>query len=95
LQWFAATVFHSLEHYGSHAVFDNKNLFCFDTHHPRFGVSAQIGLLADECLNQDLPFLLFYKRFRGSKYPFYEGIYEEAAKLNLKLANEMDTCIVK
>jgi len=92
---FTGTVIHSLEHYGSHAVFDNKNLFCLDTHHPRFGAGAQLGLLADELFNDDLPFLLFHKRFRGSKHPFYEGVYEEAAKLNLKLANEIDTCIVK
>ena len=92
---FMATVFHSLEHTSGHWVFGDKSLFCFDTTHPRFGAGAQMGLLLKECFNQDLPFLTFHKRFKGSKHPFYECIYEEAVKLNKKLADEMDTCIIK
>ena len=92
---FMATVFHSLEHTSGHWVFGDKSLFCFDTTHPRFGAGAQMGLLLEECFNQDLPFLTFHKRFKGSKHPFYECIYEEAVKLNKKLADEMDTCIIK
>jgi hypothetical protein len=92
---FTATVFHSLEHTSGHWVFGDKSLFCFDTTHPRFGAGAQMGLLIEECFNEDLPFLTFHKRFKGSKHPFYEYIYEEAVKLNKKLADEMDTCIIK
>ena len=43
----------------------------------------------------DIPGVYFHKRFKGSNHPFYEAVYEKAAKINKDLADNMDTCIVK
>ena len=43
----------------------------------------------------DIPGVYFHKRFKGSSHPFYKSFYENAAKLNRDLADNMDTCIVK
>ena len=43
----------------------------------------------------NIPGVYFHKRFKGSKHPFYESVYEKAARFNKDLADNMDTCIVK
>eukprot|EP00536_Pseudo-nitzschia_multiseries_P016677 jgi/Psemu1/47282/gm1.47282_g len=50
-----------------------------DVNEPRFGEMAKLGRI----------------RFKGSGHPFYEEVYRKAAKINKKLADHMDTCIVK
>ena len=56
---------------------------------------VELGRLVRVGFIEDLPGLLFHKSFKGSKHPFYETIYEEAAKIDRKFADKMDTCIVK
>ena len=43
----------------------------------------------------NIPGVYFHKRFKGSKHPFYESVYEKAARFNKDLADNMDTCIIK
>ena len=33
--------------------------------------------------------------FKDAYHPFYAKVYEEAAKINLELANQMDACIIR
>ena len=33
--------------------------------------------------------------FKDGYHPFYGEVYEEAAKINLEFANQMDACIIR
>ena len=66
-----------------------------DVTHPEYGKMAELGRIVKVGFVGDLPGLLFHKRYKESKHPFYEKVYAEAVKLNPKLADCMDTCIVK
>jgi hypothetical protein len=44
---------------------------------------------------EDLPGLLFRRKFKDAPCRFYKKIYEEAMKIDPRLANEMDTAIIK
>ena len=56
---------------------------------------AQLGQIVRVGFVPDAPGLYFHKRFKGSGHPFYEAVYERAAKINEHLADKMDTCIIK
>ena len=56
---------------------------------------AEMGRIVRAGFVQDIPLVYFEKRFKGSKHPFYKSVYEKAAKIDKKLADNMDTCIVK
>ena len=63
--------------------------------HYRFGKMAEMVRLVRSGFVPDIPGVYFHKRFKGSNHPFYEAVYEKAAKINKDLADNMDTCIVK
>jgi len=90
---FVGTVMHSLEH--SHMDWNLEDVLWLDTSNPEYGKMAEMGRIVKVGFVPDLPGLLFHKRYKGSKHPFYDKIYREAAKINLKLADNMDTCVVK
>ena len=56
---------------------------------------AEMGRVVKVGFIKDLPGLIFHKRFKGSKPPFYAGFYDKAARVDRKYADVMDTCIVK
>ena len=66
-----------------------------DVNDPRFGKMAELGRIVRVGFVEDVPLLYFHKRFKGSGHPFYEAVYEKAAKIDKKFADHMDTCIVK
>ena len=66
-----------------------------DINDSKFGKMAEIGRIVRVGFVPDLPLLYFHKRFKNSGHPFYDAVYEKAAKVNKKLADNMDTCIVK
>jgi hypothetical protein len=66
-----------------------------DVHDPRFDKMAGLGRIVRVSFTEDLPLLYFHKRFENSGHPFYDAVYEKAAKMNLKLADNVDTCIFK
>ena len=56
---------------------------------------AEIGQIVKVGFVSDVDGLYFHKRFKGSGHPFYEAVYEKAAKIDKGLADNMDTCIIK
>ena len=44
--------------------------------------------------NDDLPGLMFEKRFKNVSHPFYPAVYAHAAKVDRRLADTMDCCII-
>lgn len=90
---FVGTIMHSLDH--THMDWAIEDPLWLDISHPEFGKMAEMGRVVKVGFVKDLPGLLFHKRYKGSKHPFYEKIYSKAATINIKLADCMDTCIVK
>mmetsp|Transcript_14559 Transcript_14559/g.24469 ORF Transcript_14559/g.24469 Transcript_14559/m.24469 type:complete len:506 (-) Transcript_14559:1715-3232(-) len=90
---FVGTVLHSLDH--SLMDWNLKDPLWLDVDDPRFGKMAEVGRVVKVGFVSDVPGLYFHKRFKGSGHPFYEAVYKKAAKINKKLADNMDTCIIK
>ncbi len=84
---------HSLDH--CRMDWNIEDPLWLDNDHPEYGRMAEIGRIVKVGFVSDLPGLLFHKRFKGSGHPFYDAIYKKAATINVKLADCMDTCIVK
>ena len=87
------TVLHSLDHTLMEWNLDDP--LWLDINDSKFGKMAEIGRIVRVGFVPDLPLLYFHKRFKNSGHPFYDAVYEKAAKVNQKLADNMDTCIVK
>jgi hypothetical protein len=62
---------------------------------PEFRVMAELGRFVRAGFVDDLPGLVFTKRYKTAPSAFCQEIYKAAAKLNTKLADNMDTCIIK
>ncbi|KAL7491472.1 hypothetical protein ACHAWT_001019, partial [Skeletonema menzelii] len=90
---FVGTILHSLDHY--FADWNLKDPLWLDVDDPRFGKMAEVGRVVKAGFVSDVPGLYFHKRYKGSGHPFYEAVYRKAAKINKKLADNMDTCIIK
>lgn len=90
---YIGTIMHSLDH--TRMDWNIEDPLWLDADHPRFGKMAQVGRVVKVGFVSDIPGLLFHRRYKGSGHPFYEKIYERAATINLRLADHMDTCIVK
>lgn len=90
---FVGTILHSLDH--TFADWNMKDPLWLDVDDPRFGKMAECGRIVKVGFVSDVPGLYFHKRFKGSGHPFYEAVYAKAAKINKKLADNMDTCIIK
>mmetsp|Transcript_3159 Transcript_3159/g.4682 ORF Transcript_3159/g.4682 Transcript_3159/m.4682 type:complete len:307 (-) Transcript_3159:797-1717(-) len=90
---FVGTVLHSLDH--SLMDWNLEDPLWLDVDCPKFGKMAEIGRIVKVGFVKDVPFLYFHKRFKGSGHPFYDSVYEKAAKINKKFADNMDTCIIK
>ena len=93
LSVFVGTVLHSLDH--CLMDWNLKDPLWLDVDDPRFGKMAEVGRVVKVGFVSDVPGLYFHKRFKGSGHPFYEAVYKKAAKINKKLADNMDTCIIK
>jgi hypothetical protein len=91
--FFVGTIMHSLDH--TLMEWNLPDPLWLDVDNPRFGKMAELGRIVRVGFVQDVPFLYFNKRFKGSNHPFYKTVYEKAAKIDKKLADHMDTCIVK
>ena len=87
------TVMHSLDH--TLMEWNLSDPLWLDIENERFGKMAELGRIVRVGFVQDVPFLYFNKRFKGSTHPFYKTVYEKAAKIDKNLADHMDTCIVK
>mmetsp|Transcript_22443 Transcript_22443/g.35218 ORF Transcript_22443/g.35218 Transcript_22443/m.35218 type:complete len:509 (+) Transcript_22443:65-1591(+) len=90
---FVGTILHSLDH--CLMDWNVKDPLWLDVDDPRFGKMAEVGRIVKVGFVSDVPGLYFHKRFKGSGHPFYDAVYRKAAKVNKKLADNMDTCIIK
>ena len=90
---FVGTVLHLLDH--TLMDWNMKDPLWLDVDDPRFGKMAEVGRIVKVGFVSDVPGLYFHKRFKDSGHPFYESVYHKAAKINKKLADNMDTCIIK
>jgi len=90
---FLGTVLHSLDH----ALFE-QNLadpLWLDVTSKRFGLMAELVRLVRAGFTSDLPFLCINRKYRTAPGKFYKAVYSHAMKINKRLADEMDTCIIK
>ena len=92
---FIGTVVHSLDH--TVASWNLPDPLWLDKEgcEPRFRVMAEIGRLVRAGFVDDIPFLLFRKNFSNSPDKFYQRVYAHAARINKRLADHMDCCIIK
>ena len=90
---YIGSIMHSLDH--CRMDWNIEDPLWLDVDHPEYGKMAQLGRVVKVGFVSDIPGLLIHRRYKGSGHPFYDKIYEKAATINLKLADHMDTCIVK
>ena len=90
---FVGTIIHSLDHLMADRTLEDP--LWLDIDHPKFGPMAEIGRIVKGGFLQDVPFLYFHRKFKGSGHPFYDAVYSKCAKVNNDFAHNMDTCIIK
>ena len=90
---FVGGILHSLDH----CIMENlSNPFWLDATHPEFGLMASLGQVVRVMFVEDLPGLLFKKRYKDSnKGTFWHNVYETASLLDQELADKMDCGIIK
>lgn len=90
---FVGTVLHSLDH--TLMGWNLEDPLWLDVNSPDFGLMAEVGRFVRVGFVPDLPGLLFEKRFKDAPHDFYQAVYRHAVKINKRLADNMDTCIIK
>lgn len=91
--FYIGTVMHSLDH--TNMGWNMEDPLWLDTSDEEYGHIAEMGRFVRAGFVDDIPFETWHKRFRGAPHPFYKKIYELAKKINEKLADNMDTAIIK
>ena len=92
---FIGTIVHSLDHTVASWNLPDPLYLDVDRCEPRFRVMAEVGRLVRAGFVDDIPFLLFRKNYSNSPDKFYQRVYAYAAKINKRLADHMDCCIIK
>lgn len=93
---FAGTVLHSLDHAMlKKCIPDPTWMTSFNDEMSNFSLLGEYTCLVLACFNDDIPGIYFNHRFKGSRHPFYEAVYDRAAVFDKELADCMDTCIIK
>ena len=92
---FIGTIVHSLDHTVASWGLPDPLYLDMDRCEPRFRVMAEVGRLVRAGFVDDIPFLLFRKNYSNSPDKFYQRVYAYAAKINKRLADHMDCCIIK
>lgn len=90
---FVGTVLHSLDH--ALAEWNLKDPLWLDVYDPKFGKMAELGRIVRVAFIENLDGLYFSRKFKGSGHEFFESVYAEAAKINRRFADELDTCICR
>lgn len=84
---FVGTVIHSLDH--TLMDWNLKDALFLDTEDTRFGKMAEMGQVVKAGFVSDIKGLYFHKRFKNSGHPFFDAVYEKAAKIDKLLADNM------
>ena len=92
---FVGTIMHSLDHTLMGWNLEDPLYLDMEGCDPRFRVMAELGRFVRAGFVDDLPFLMFNKNYSNAPGKFYKRVYRYAAKVNKKLADHMDCCIIK
>ena len=87
------TILHSLDH--TLMEWNLADPLWLDVNDSWFGKMAELGRIVRVGFVSDVPLLYFHERSKNSGHPFYDAVYEKAVKINKRLADKMDTCIIK
>ena len=93
--FFVGTIGHSLDHTLMGWNLPDALYLDTDRCDPRFRKMAELGRVVRVGFVDDLPYLMFNKNYHNSPDKFYQQVYQGAAKLNKRLADHMDCCIIK
>jgi len=93
--FFVGTIGHSLDHTMMGWNLPDALYLDTDRCDPRFRKMAELGRVVRVGFVDDLPYLMFNKNYHNSPDKFYQRVYQGAAKLNKRLADHMDCCIIK
>ena len=88
---FVGTIIHSLDHSNYEHIVDP---FLLDEEDNFLGETAKITQVVRVSFVPDIP-VPFVHRYKDSCHPFYSSVYEKAREIDQRLADEMDTCIIK
>ena len=90
---FVGSILHSLDHISMEFI---EDALWLDVNSKKYGVTAEMGRLMRAGFVEDLPIPYgFTGKFKQSKHPFFQSIYQFAKKINPIFADQMDTCIIK
>jgi len=93
MAFFVGTVIHSLDH--SAAEWNMEDPLWLNINHAKYGKMAEISRVVRCGFLEQHPSFMFHQYFKGCGHPFYDTVYEKASTINQKLADNMDTCIVR
>lgn len=90
---FVGTICHSLDH----SMMDEnlKDPLWLDVEDPEFGAMAELMRHVRVGFVPDLPGLVFNRRYKHMRHPFYQTVYKYARSIDSRLADCMDAGIVK
>jgi len=91
--FYIGTVMHSLDH--TNMAWNMEDALWLDTDDERFGHLAEAGRFVRAGFVDDLPGVCWPRRFKRATHPFYRSIYKQAARIDRRLADHMDTAIIK
>ena len=91
----ASTIIHSLDHTLMEWNLEDPLWLDYNRISPDFHAMAELGRFVRVGFVEDLPGIVFAKRYKDSKEPFHQAIYNHARKISVELADHMDTCIIK
>jgi hypothetical protein len=90
---YIGSVIHSLDH--TLMEWNLQDPLWLDVDCAKFGLMAEFGRIVRVGFVEDIPMLTFNKNMRTAPHKFYKDFYAHAARINRKMADHMDTCIVK
>ena len=90
---FIGTILHSLDH--TLLEWNLEDALWLDTESREYGAMAEICRFARVGFVPDIPALLFSTRYKDAPHPFYQEVYKHASRVDQRLADHMDACIVK
>ena len=92
---FVSTVLHSLDHKLLEWNLKDPLWLDYDNVSEEFHPLIEMGRYVRTGFLEDLPGVLFARKYKHVNLPFYREVYQEALRIDPKFANEMDTTIVK
>uniref|UniRef100_A0A7S2LU64 Uncharacterized protein n=2 Tax=Zooxanthella nutricula TaxID=1333877 RepID=A0A7S2LU64_9DINO len=90
---FVGTVLHSLDH--QHFEWNIEDPLWLVPVCPDFAALAEFGRFVHAGFLKDIWTVPFPRKYRETTHPFFAEVYRRAARINKRLADQMDICIIK